>query len=446
MTKLMTEEIIEKTEHVVEKARSLGATEVIAQGIVSRDRQIRFSNNQIDVSQNWFESTIHVFLTVGKKAIASQINRPDKVDFMVDKLISIAKASKDNPLWGGVAKGKFNYQAPRANEAIRKLDEPAKYVWKAIDAAFSEGAKNTGGLLYIGDDDSYLVSSEGPSGHDSSSYIELSIRAFADEKSSGHGIEATNNLTDFHPEKAGKKAGKIANDAMKYPREEIAEGSYDIIFEPLFFGAIMFALVQMSSAYYALAQLSPFGGKEGQKVASEKVTIRDYASPMSIGHRVFDDEGVPIKETVLIDHGEFKTFLHNTSTAKLFKTETTGNAGILVPTPFTIWMDAGDYNLEEMFSQVKHGLYLTNTWYTRFQNYAAGDFSTVPRDGAFIVENGEIKNSIANLRVSENAVRLLQNVEAMTRDRHQVRWWDEIGEPTFSPYVLVRGVKITRSK
>jgi PmbA protein len=446
MTKLMSEEIIEKTEHVVEKAKGLGATEVIAQGVVSRDRQIRFSNNQIDVSQSWFESTIHVFLTVGKKAVASQINRPDKADFMVEKLISIAKASKDNPLWGGVAKGKFKYEAPRVNEAIRKLDEPAKYVWKAIDAAFSEGAKNTGGLLYIGDDDSYLVPSEGPSGHDSSNYIELSIRAFADEKSSGHGVETSNSLADFHPEKAGKKAGKIANDAMKYPREEITEGTYDIIFEPLFFGAMVFTMAQMSSAYYALAQLSPFGGKVGQKVASEKVTIRDHASPMSMGHRVFDDEGVPIKETLLIDHGIFKTFLHNTSTAKLFKTETTGNAGILVPTPFTVLMDAGDYKLEEMFSQVKNGLYLTNTWYTRFQNYATGDFSTVPRDGAFIIKDGEIKNSTANLRVSENAIRLLQNVDAMTRERYQLRWWDEISEPTFSPYVLARGVKITRSK
>jgi PmbA protein len=99
-----------------------------------------------------------------------------------------------------------------------------------------------------------------------------------------------------------------------------------------------------------------------------------------------------------------------------------------------------------MFSQVNNGLYLTNTWYTRFQNYATGDFSTVPRDGAFIIKDGEIKNSTANLRVSENAIRLLQNVDAMTRERYQLRWWDEISEPTFSPYVLARGVKITRSK
>jgi PmbA protein len=446
MTKLMTDDLIEKTEHAVEKAKSLGAAEVVATALVSRDRQIRFSNNQIDISQNWFESTINLLLTIGKKVVTTQINQLDKVDSMVEKLVSAAKASKENPLWGGVAKGDFKYEAARINETIRKLDEPAKYVWKAIDAASSEGAKNVGGLLYIGDDDSFMISSEGPSGQDTGGYIEINVRAFSDERSSGHGVECTNNLADFRPEKAGKKAGKIAAQASKYPREEISEGTYDVIFEPIFFGQILWTLGSSASAFDAMAQLSPFVGKIGQKVASGIVTVHDYASSVSAAHRAFDEEGVPIKDTTIIDHGVFKTFLHNTSTAKLFKTETTANAGIIIPHPFTIQMDPGDYELEEMFSQVKNGLYLTNTWYTRFQNYMTGDFSTVPRDGAFIVKDGEIKSSTGSLRVSENAIRLLQNVEALTRERHQVRWWDEISEPVFSPYVLAKNVKITKSR
>jgi PmbA protein len=442
----MTEEIVEKTEHVVKKAKSLGATEVVAEGVVSLDRQVRFSNNQIDISQNWHESAIDVVLTVGKKLVATKINKLDKLDFMTEKLMSIAKASKENPLWGGVAKGKFKYENPKMDNSIRKLDEPSKYVWKAIDAAFSEGAKNTGGLLFIGDEDTYLVSSEGPTGHDCQTYIDLSIRAFSDEENSGHGVECSNSLADFHPEKAGRKAGSIASESKKYPRENVEEGNYDIIFEPLFFGAIMSTLGGTASAFYALAGMSPLAGKIGQKVASGIVTIHDYASPTSMFYGTFDAEGVPIKDTVIIDHGVFKTFLHNTSTAKLFKTETTGNAGIVIPQPFTTQMDPGDYELEELYSQVKNGLYLTNTWYTRFQNYVAGDFSTVPRDGAFIVKDGEIKASTANLRVSENLLRLLQNVDGITRERHQVRWWGEITEPAFAPHVLARNVKITKAK
>nr|MDO8134890.1 TldD/PmbA family protein [Candidatus Njordarchaeum guaymaensis] len=444
--KLMTEELEEKTEHVVEKGKSLGATEVIAHASVSRDRQLRFSNNQLDISNTWHENSIHVLLTLGKKIVATELRKFDNIDAMLEKLISVAKASKDNPLWGGIAKGEFKYEASKVDNTIRKLDEPAKYVWKAIDAALSEGAKNTGGILYIGDEDTYIVSSEGPSGNDSGNYIELSIRAFSDEENSGHGVECTNNLADFHPEKAGKKAGAIAAKSKKYPRQEIQEGKYDIIFEPLFFGAILSTLGETASAYDAMAQLSPFVGRIGQKVASEKVTMRDYASTSSMGHRVFDDEGVPIRETVLIDHGIFKTFLHNTSTAKLFKTETTANAGVVLPTAFTTHLDPGDYKLDEMFSQVRNGLYLTNTWYTRFQSYVTGDFSTVPRDGAFIIKDGEVNGSTANLRISENILKLLENVEGLTRERQQVHWWSEVSHPVFSPYVLARNVKITKSK
>lgn len=422
------------------------AQPVVAEGVVSQDRQVRFSNNQIDISQNWRESAIDVVLTVGKKVVATKINKLDKLDFMVEKLVSIAKASKDNPLWGGVAKGKFKYESSKMDNSIRKLDEPSKYVWKAIDAAFSEGAKNTGGLLFVGDEDSYLVSSEGPSGLDSQTYIDLSIRAFSDEENSGHGVECSNSLADFHPEKAGKKAGEIASESKKYPRENVEEGSYDVVLEPLFFGAVMSTMGAMASAFYALAGQSPFVGKVGQKVASGIVTMRDYASATSMFHRTFDAEGVPIKDTKIIDHGVFKTFLHNTSTAKLFKTETTGNAGIVIPQAFTTQMDPGDYELQEIFSQVKSGLYLTNTWYTRFQNYTTGDFSTVPRDGAFVVKDGEIKASTANLRVSENLLRLLQNIEGISRERHQVRWWGEVSEPAFAPHVLARNVKITKAK
>ena len=37
---------------------------------------------------------------------------------------------------------------------------------------------------------------------------------------------------------------------------------------------------------------------------------------------------------------------------------------------------------------IKKGIYVTNIWYTRFQNYVTGDFSTIPRDGMFLIEDG----------------------------------------------------------
>jgi PmbA protein len=202
----------------------------------------------------------------------------------------------------------------------------------------------------------------------------------------------------------------------------------------------------MTSAYSVMVHHSIFVEKQGEKVASDIVTLRDVPASYSIANRVFDDEGVPSKENVLISKGVLKTYLHNTSTAKIFKTETTSNAGLVSPTPWNIEMDSGDMSRDQMLSEIKHGLYLTNTWYTRFQNYATGDFSTIPRDGIFLIERGEIKQSWKDIRLSDNALKMLNNIVRISKERQHVHWWAEADPPSLAPYILMKDVQITRPK
>jgi PmbA protein len=89
---------------------------------------------------------------------------------------------------------------------------------------------------------------------------------------------------------------------------------------------------------------------------------------------------------------------------------------------------------------------LTNTWYTRFQNYAKGDFSTIPRDGIFLIDKGKIKQSLKDLRVSDNALSMLGNIAGISEERQHVHWWGEAEPPSLSPYVLIRDVHLTKSK
>lgn len=72
-----------------------------------------------------------------------------------------------------------------------------------------------------------------------------------------------------------------------------------------------------------------------------------------------------------------------------------------------------------------------------------GDFSTIPRDGIFLIENGELK-PIRNIRVSDNMLRILQNVVALSKESYHVHWW-EVSRPVTTPYVLVKEVGITRA-
>ncbi len=437
---------LNKTEDIVSKAKSLGADEVVAKTTFGRYRQVRFSNNQVDITVAWNDYVTDLALAWKKRVVATQIHNFRDVDSSVKHLLALAKVSKENPMFGGFAKGKFKYAASKADRTLENLEDPTEYVFEAIGAAEKEaGSKiDSGGILFTRFEDVYLASSEGPVGVDSRSAIELSIRAFSEREASGHGVECSSTMKDFKPTRAGQKAGEIAKLARNPKVGE--EGTYDVIFDPLIFGSSLGVWGGMVSAFYVMIQMSVFVDKLGKRVAPEIVTMKDNPASYSMSNRVFDDEGVPTKDNVFIDHGILKTFLHNTSTAKMFKTETTGNAGLVAPTPWNIELEAGSTHKDELFEDTKKGLYLTNTWYTRFQNYAKGDFSTIPRDGIFLIDKGEVKQSLKDLRVSDNALAMLGNITGISKERQHVHWWGEADPPSLSPYVLIRNVRLTKSK
>ena len=437
---------LNRTEEIVEKAKSLGADEVVATTTFGKYRQVRFSNNQVDITLSWNDYSTGIVLSWKKRLVATEIHNFLDIDATLKQSLKLAKVSQESPTFGGFAKGSFHYAKSKFDKNIEDVENLTDYVSEAIEAARREaGPKiDSGGILFTKFENVYFASSEGPAGTDTRSAIELSIRAFSEREASGHGVECSSTLKEFEPSKAGRKAGEIAKMA-KDPRIG-DEGVYDVVFDPLIFGSLLGVWSGMVSAYSVLTRTSVFVGKLGKKVAPETVTLKDNPAPYSMANRVFDDEGVPTRENVFIDHGVLKTYLHNTSTAKLFKTETTANAGLISPTPWNAEMEAGDMGKEELFQEMKRGLYLTNTWYTRFQNSAKGDFSTIPRDGIFLIENGEIKQSLKDLRISDNVLSMLGNIEGISKEGQHVHWWAEVDTPALSRYVHMKNVHMTKSK
>jgi PmbA protein len=180
-------------------------------------------------------------------------------------------------------------------------------------------------------------------------------------------------------------------------------------------------------------------------VASEVVTIADDGAGDSISRKRFDAEGMPTRRHVLIQKGILKTYLHNTSTARRFKTRTTGNAGLIAPEPHAVFVKPGNWTKDEIFSEVKDGLWLTNTWYTRYQSYVNGDLSTIPRDGILHIRKGEVVEAWKDVRLTDNLIRVMKNVVALSDKTEQMMWWGEVSIPNHVPYALIKDVGITRS-
>ena len=428
---------------IVAKAQKLGCQDAVADLVHNRSYQIRFAQNEPVISNRWRESYASVFLVHDKRVVATDIKDLTDVDGSLERLVKIAKASQRNPEYAGIAKGKFRYAPFRPDPKILALQDGSDYVHAAINGALAQGAKECAGSFWRYEDEHFLATSNGVEAHDHRASLYLSIRTLVSLESSGHGIACATRLSQFEPEKAGRKAGRIASLA-KDPKRGQA-GRYTVVFDPLIFGSLTDQVAGRLSAYAVLAGFSPYGKKIGKRVASPAVTIWDDGSEESLARKKFDMEGVPTKRTPLIRKGILKTYLHNTSTAKRFKTKTTGNAGLVAPDPHAVFVKPGDWSRDEIFSEVKDGLWLTNTWYTRYQSYVKGDLSTIPRDGIFHIRKGEVVETWKDIRLTDNLVRLMQNVVALSDTTEQMMWWGEVSIPNVVPYALIKDVNITRS-
>jgi PmbA protein len=277
----------------------------------------------------------------------------------------------------------------------------------------------------------------------------MTIRAFAADDASGQGISVATSFQNFKPEEAGRSAGRIAKMA-KNP-EPGEPGKYNVVFGPSIFANLLNRVGDSTSAYAVDQGLSFFRDMLKKRVASDNFTLYDNSNlPDGPGSITLDDEGYPTQETPLIVNGVLETYLHTSYTAAEHKASLTGSAAFTAetgtyPIPRNLVLSAGENSLEDMFDKAHEGLYITNNWYTRFQNYQTGDFSTICRDGVFEIRNGRLTRPVKGMRLSDNIIRILQSVKALSKEQHWIRWW-EVGVPTLTPYVLVEGVGITTAK
>ncbi len=273
--------------------------------------------------------------------------------------------------------------------------------------------------------------------------LEISIRAFCSDLASGHAVSVARDEGEFDPSTAGRQAGEIASISLN--PEEAMPGKKDALLGPLVFADLVSQLGDRSSAFFVDAGLSFLAGKIGSQVASDKFTMHDDPTVRdSYGLKISDDEGVPTSRKTVVEKGFLRTYLHNSTTAKKFGVKTTGNAGLLVPHPWNLVVEPGGKRMEEILSSIDQGIYVTNDWYLRYQDYSRGDFSTIPRDGMFIIESGELAKPVRSLRISDNMLRIFHNIVEISSERRWVKWW-EVEIPTLTPYALVEDLNFSKS-
>jgi TldD protein len=158
-------------------------------------------------------------------------------------------------------------------------------------------------------------------------------------------------------------------------------------------------------------------------VASEKITLVDSGrSPYSggaAGSLAVDDEGVIAGDTVLIENGKLKSFLHNRETAFLFDTEPTGNARAFEYTDEPIirmrntFIKPGNDKFEDIIKETKYGYLVKGP--RNGQADANGEFMFGAQE-LHLIEGGEIKGLKRGATISGNAFEVLKSVDMVGND------------------------------
>ena len=137
----------------------------------------------------------------------------------------------------------------------------------------------------------------------------------------------------------------------------------------------------------ALAGMSAFAGKLGQRVAGSGVTIIDDGTlPFKRGSQSMDDEGNPVSRVVLIENGILKNYLQSRKTARKMGVEVTGNGRresyrhIPIPRMRNTFLAPGNEAPEDILKDLDRGLLV--------KHMGGGQVDTVTGNFVFQVTEG----------------------------------------------------------
>ncbi|MCS7142370.1 MAG: TldD/PmbA family protein [Aigarchaeota archaeon] len=433
--------------HVREVALKLGASDVATEYIRTKTYMMRIANNEISVYNSFSEGYVSVYVVFRERramAGTSEV-RKGALSELVKRVSRMALESPPSDVYAPLPHTPLRYEDALLKPTMRWQghDKMVEWAEAGINSALKGKVSRVAGSLYFHNIRRTLQTTGCVEVEEVKNCVELSLRAFVNKYSSGQFATCAAREEDFRPEMVGDLASEIAT--LSEDPSDCDEGVYDAVIGPMTTANLLEEVGYAASAYLVDAQSSFLTGKLGSEVTNPSLSLADDPTVIgSYGSTAFDAEGLPTRRTSIIKEGRLVNYLHNSWTAKKFGTESTANAGLIVPHPFNLVVEGEGPRGTDLISKVDKGIFITNDWYLRYHNMRSGSFSTLPRDGLFLIKNGSIERPIKGLRLSDNILSLLKNIEAISSDKYWIKWW-EVNVPVYAPYLLVRGMRFTKS-
>ncbi|NYT01262.1 MAG: TldD/PmbA family protein [Methanosarcinales archaeon] len=159
-------------------------------------------------------------------------------------------------------------------------------------------------------------------------------------------------------------------------------------------------------------------GRIGEQIGSSLVTVKDDPSLRQYGYYPFDDEGSASSETVLVEKGVLKSYLHSRETAGRLggmprNARAQGYSRPVVRMSNT-YIANGDRDVTELMEEMGDGIYLVGSRGGQV-NTAEGVFQFNAKRG-YLVEKGETTTLLRDVSLSGHTLEILKNVTALADD------------------------------
>ena len=291
-----------------------------------------------------------------------------------------------------------------------------------------------------------IINSKGLHSYRDSDGISLMAAARATDsdgsvKSGGH-YWIGKDIDDFDMDKF---LGKFSENLLgKMGAKSVKSGNYKTIlkceafqqFFMVFFGNFLATTMQRG--------LSLLADKEGEKIASDALTVRE--EPMydkALTKIPFDDEGVLTTSKAIIDKGVFATALYDLKSANKAGKKSTGNGfrggSAVSEMPTNLIVEPGDKTFDELVKEVGEGIILTDlSGLHAGVNAISGDFSLLCE--GYLIENGKKGRPVEQITVAGNFYDVIKSIKSVGNDIINVPSGE--GE-FFTPSVYIESLAIS---
>ncbi|MFT0898914.1 TldD/PmbA family protein [Candidatus Methanoprimaticola sp. MG2] len=159
----------------------------------------------------------------------------------------------------------------------------------------------------------------------------------------------------------------------------------------------------------------------GRKVASDLITMYDDGTVAGAhGSIPFDDEGTPSSRVTIIDHGEYKGYMHSLETASRLGVHPTGN-GRAENSGKRVWVrmtntffGPGDWDKDELIADTKEGI-LCDKMLNGMEDPVGGCFEAKCLRG-YLIRNGEIVKPVQSFTLTGKSIDILSSADALTNE------------------------------